>query len=153
MERSTQRLWPIALILFLSLAVLGVAGAEAGDVIDGGRGDAPATVSAPPQTPHGLARIAVALNGIFRRPEERRVTDPWTLMTVVVTSRDAISKVLVTLNGIELPVKHERRPNGSVVVTAPVMLHQGANPLVVSTLAPNGDVQRDESTLIFDSRR
>lgn len=116
-----------------------------------GPADIPRDVVTKVSTTQGPARIAVALNGVLRHPEERRVMDPWTLVTVIVTSRTAISRVSVTLNGAELPYKHERRPGGAVVVTAPVMLHQGSNPLVVSALDPSGKVQREESTLVFEA--
>ena len=149
MERIARWFWVPILIAVISGPCAASAGSNAGDVP---RGDDATKVSAPHDTPKGLARIAVALNGIFRHPDERRVTDPWTLVTVVVTSRAAISKVFVTLNGREVPSTHERRPGGSIVVTAPVMLREGANPLVVSTLEPNGATQREESTLVFDSR-
>ena len=149
MERTARWFWLTILIAVMSVPC--VASAES-NVGNAPRGDEITKVSAPRDTPKGLARIAVALNGVFRHPEERRVTDSWTLVTVVVTSRAAISKVFMTLNGREVPITHERRPGGSIVVTAPVMLLEGANPLVVSTVEPNGTTQREESTLVFDSR-
>ena len=93
----------------------------------------------------------IPLTVAIRYPEDRaRVTDEASVIAAMVTSSKGIAKVTVTVNGTEVHQQTERTPQKSLVVTAPVTLHEGPNVLVVSADELDGTVQQEVRTVFFD---
>ncbi|MCX5734367.1 MAG: caspase family protein [candidate division NC10 bacterium] len=101
------------------------------------------------RTVHYEKRVPLAV--AIRYPEDRaRVTEEASVVAAVVTSSKGIAKVSVTLNGTEVHQQTERTPQRSLVVTASLMFREGPNALVVSASEPDGTVQQEVRTVIYD---
>lgn len=94
---------------------------------------------------------ATPLTVAFRYPEDRsRVTEETTVVAALVTSSKGINKVSVTLNGAEVHQQSERSPQKSLAVTVPVKLREGANAIVVSASEPDGNIQQEIRTVVYE---
>ena len=93
----------------------------------------------------------VPLSIAFRYPEDRsRVTEEASVVAAVLTSSKGVSKVRVTLNGVEIHEQTERTPQKSVVVTAPATFKEGANAIVLTASEPDGTVRQEVRTVIYE---
>jgi len=91
------------------------------------------------------------LNVSFRYPEDRsRVTEDSSVVAAVVTSSKGIAKVTVQLNGVEVHQQGARTPERSVAVSAPVVLKEGANAIVLTATEAGGAVRQEVRTVIYD---
>jgi uncharacterized caspase-like protein len=94
---------------------------------------------------------AAPLTVAFRYPEDRsRVTEETTVVAALVTSSKGINKVSVTLNGAEVHQQSERSPQKSLAVTVPVKLREGSNAIVVSASEPDGNIQQEIRTVVYE---
>jgi len=101
------------------------------------------------RTVHYEKRIPLAV--AIRYPEDKaRVTEEASVVAAVVTSSKGIAKVTVTVNGTEVHQQTERTPQKSLVVTAPVKFQEGPNTLVVSASEPDGTLQQEVRTVLYD---
>jgi hypothetical protein len=93
----------------------------------------------------------VPLSIAFRYPEDRsRITEEASVVAAVLTSSKGVSKVRVTLNGVEIHEQTERTPQKSVVVTAPATFKEGANAIVLTASEPDGTVRQEVRTVIYE---
>ena len=91
------------------------------------------------------------LNVSFRYPEDRsRVTEDSSVVAAVVTSSKGIAKVTVQLNGVEVHKQGSRTPERSVAVSAPIVLKEGANAIVLTATEAGGAVRQEVRTVIYD---
>jgi hypothetical protein len=79
-----------------------------------------------------------------------RVSEPQTVVAAVVTSSRGVGSVIVTLNGTEVLRQAESKPQGSVVVTAPVTLREGANTIVLTARETDGTLRQEVRTVTLD---
>jgi uncharacterized caspase-like protein len=91
------------------------------------------------------------LNVSFRYPEDRsRVTEDSSVVAAVVTSSKGIAKVTVQLNGVEVHQQGAKTPQRSVAVSAPIVLKEGANAIVLTAMEAGGAVRQEVRTVIYD---
>jgi uncharacterized caspase-like protein len=91
------------------------------------------------------------LNVSFRYPEDRsRVTEESSVVAAVVTSSRGIAKVTVQLNGVEVHQQGAKTPERSVAVSAPIVLKEGANAIVLTATETGGAVRQEVRTVIYD---
>jgi uncharacterized caspase-like protein len=91
------------------------------------------------------------LNVSFRYPEDRsRVTEDSSVVAAVVTSSKGIAKVTVQLNGVEVHQQGAKTPERSVAVSAPIVLKEGANAIVLTATEAGGAVRQEVRTVIYD---
>ncbi|MFQ5830454.1 MAG: caspase family protein [Candidatus Methylomirabilia bacterium] len=96
----------------------------------------------------------VPLTVAFRYPEDgSRATAEESLVAAVITSSKGVAKVSVTLNGTEVFQQSPPTPQRSVAVTVSVTLREGANAIVVSASEPDGMVQQELRTVIYERPR
>jgi uncharacterized caspase-like protein len=87
----------------------------------------------------------------FRYPEDRsRVTEDSSVVAAVVTSSKGIAKVTVQLNGVEVHQQGAKTPERSVAVSAPIVLKEGANAIVLTATEAGGAVRQEVRTVIYD---
>jgi len=87
----------------------------------------------------------------FRYPEDRsRVTEDSSVVAAVVTSSKGIAKVTVQLNGVEVHQQGAKTPQRSVAVSAPIVLKEGANAIVLTAVEAGGAVRQEVRTVIYD---
>jgi len=91
------------------------------------------------------------LNVSFRYPEDRsRVTEDSSVVAAVVTSSKGIAKVTVQLNGVEVHQQGGKTPQRSVAVSAPIVLKEGANAIVLTAMEAGGAVRQEVRTVVYD---
>ncbi len=91
------------------------------------------------------------LNVSFRYPEDRsRVTEDSSVVAAVVTSSRGIAKVTVQLNGVEVHQQGGKTPQRSEAVSAPIVLKEGANAIVLTATEAGGAVRQEVRTVIYD---
>ena len=91
------------------------------------------------------------LNVSFRYPEDRsRVTEDSSVVAAVVTSSKGVAKVTVQLNGVEVHQQGAKTPERSVAVSAPIVLKEGANAIVLTATEAGGAVRQEVRTVIYD---
>jgi hypothetical protein len=71
----------------------------------------------------------------------------------LITSSKGISRVAVTLNGIEVHQQVERAPEKSMALSVPLTLREGANVIVVTAREPDGTVRQEVRTVVFQGPR
>jgi uncharacterized caspase-like protein len=87
----------------------------------------------------------------FRYPEDRsRVAEDSSVVAAVVTSSKGIAKVTVQLNGVQVHQQGAKTPERSVAVSAPIVLKEGANAIVLTATEVGGAVRQEVRTVIYD---
>jgi uncharacterized caspase-like protein len=87
----------------------------------------------------------------FRYPEDRsRVTEGSSVVAAVVTSSKGIARVTVQLNGVEVHQQGAKTPERSMAVSAPIVLKEGANAIVLTVTEAGGAVRQEVRTVIYD---
>jgi hypothetical protein len=79
-----------------------------------------------------------------------RVTEAETVVAAVVTSSRGVGSVTVTLNGTEVVRQKEATPPRSMVVTAPVTLHEGGNTIVLTAREADGTIRQEVRTVTLE---
>jgi hypothetical protein len=86
-----------------------------------------------------------------RYPEDRsRVADEASVVAAVARSSKGISRITVSLNGVEVHHQEERSPQKSVAVSAPLTLREGPNAIVITALEPDGIARQEIRTVILE---
>jgi hypothetical protein len=86
-----------------------------------------------------------------RYPEDRsRVADEASVVAAVARSSKGISRITVSLNGVEVHHQEERSPQKSVAVSAPLTLREGPNAIVITALEPDGTARQEIRTVILE---
>jgi hypothetical protein len=139
-ERTPQRAIPVNLPLTLKEGqnTLVVTATE----VDGAIQQEVRTVHYEKRTPLMIA---------IRYPEDKaRVTEEASVVAAQVSSGKGVAQVRVTLNGVEVHQQTERTTPRSLVVTTPLTLREGPNAIVVSATEPDGSVQQEVRTVIYE---
>ncbi|HSE03612.1 MAG TPA: caspase family protein, partial [Methylomirabilota bacterium] len=101
------------------------------------------------RTIHHEKRVPLAVD--VRYPEDRsRVPDEASVVAAVARSSKGISRITVTLNGVEVHQQEERSPQKSMAVSAPLTLRDGANAIVVTAREPDGTARQEVRTVILE---
>jgi hypothetical protein len=139
-ERTPQRALPVNLPLRLQ---------EGQNTLVVTATEADGTMHQEVRTVHYEKRVPLTV--AIKYPEDRaRVTDEVSVVAAVATSSKGVSKVTVTLNGVEVHQQTERTPQRSVVVTVPVKLRQGPNAIAVIASEPDGTLRHEVRTVLLD---
>jgi hypothetical protein len=86
----------------------------------------------------------------FRYPQDGAQVTQESVAAAEVTSSKGVAMVSVTLNGVEVHQQRERTPQKSFLLTVPVTLREGANAIAISASEPDGTVQREIRTVIYE---
>jgi hypothetical protein len=86
-------------------------------------------------------------------PPDERLTHATSVVAAVAGSSRGVREVHVTVNGREVHRQDERRPQRSVVVTAPVTFAPGANTIVVTAVEDGGVTRRETRTVTLEAPR
>jgi hypothetical protein len=101
------------------------------------------------RTIHHDKRVPLAVD--VRYPEDRsRVPDEASVVAAVARSSKGISRITVTLNGVEVHQQEERSPQKSMAVSAPLTLREGANAIVITAREPDGTARQEVRTVILE---
>jgi hypothetical protein len=93
----------------------------------------------------------VPLTVDVRYPEDRsRVTDEASVVAAVARSSKGISRITVTLNGVQVHQQEERSPQKSMAVSAPLTLREGANAIVITALERDGAARQEVRTVVLE---
>jgi len=71
-------------------------------------------------------------------------------LAAIVSSNKGVSRVLVTLNGVEVARQEDRAAPRTLPVNVPVKLRDGQNTLVVTATDPDGLAQQEIRSVTFD---
>jgi uncharacterized caspase-like protein len=94
----------------------------------------------------------VPLTIAFRYPADHaRVAEDASVVAALVTSSKGIANVRVTLNGAEVAKVEERTAQKSLAVSVPLTLKPGANAITLTATEPDGTVQQEIRTVIYDA--
>jgi hypothetical protein len=93
----------------------------------------------------------VPLTVAFRYPQNgSRVAEAASVAAAVITSSRGVTSVRVTLNGREVHTQTERAPQRSLLVTAPLVLREGANVIGLIATDADGSVRQEERTVTLE---
>jgi hypothetical protein len=70
----------------------------------------------------------------------------------VISGGKGVSRVVVTLNGVEVTRQDERTPLPALPVSLPVRLREGSNALVVTATEADGKVYQEVRTVLYEKR-
>jgi len=107
---------------------------------------APATPPAPPPAP-ALSALRIAISSPL---DQARVSQDTVGLAAVVSGGKGVSRVLVTLNGVEVARLEERTAPRTLPVNVPVTLREGQNTLVVTATDPDGLAQQEIRAVSFE---
>jgi hypothetical protein len=82
--------------------------------------------------------------------DQARVDQERIVLAGVVAGGKGISRVVVTLNGVEVSRLEERTPQRSLPVNLPLKLQEGANTIVVTATEAEGTVQQEIRTVHYE---
>jgi len=97
---------------------------------------------APPPPP-----LAIALTS---PREQARLEQESVGLAGIVSGGMGVSRVLITLNGIEISRQEERSPQGSVAMNLPLRLREGQNTLVVTATDAGGTIHQEVRTVHYE---
>jgi hypothetical protein len=70
----------------------------------------------------------------------------------VISGGKGVSRVVVTLNGVEVTRQDERTPLPALPVSLPIRLREGSNALVVTATEADGKVYQEVRTVLYEKR-
>ncbi|MEK7838405.1 MAG: caspase family protein, partial [candidate division NC10 bacterium] len=79
-----------------------------------------------------------------------RMEHETTVVVANAASSRGVARVTVSVNGVEAHQQVERSPRKAVAVTAPVVLREGANAIVIRATEPDGTERQEVRTVIYD---
>ena len=79
-----------------------------------------------------------------------RMEHETTVVVANAASSRGVARVTVSVNGVEAHQQVERRPRKAVAVTAPVVLREGTNAIVIRATEPDGTERQEMRTVIYD---
>ncbi|HET7876046.1 MAG TPA: caspase family protein [Methylomirabilota bacterium] len=112
----------------------------------------PPTVTPPPSPPPTVlpAPGAPPQVAISSPKDQARVSQEALVVAAVASGAKGVSRVLVTLNGVEVARVEERAPQRAVPVNVALKLQEGQNILVVTASDTDGVTQQEVRTVFFD---
>lgn len=106
----------------------------------------PSLPAAPPP-----AAAVPSLRIVISSPQDQaRVNQDTVGLAAVVSSGKGVTRVLITLNGVEIARQEERAAPRTLPVNLPVKLRDGQNTLVVTATDPDGLAQQEIRSVTFD---
>ena len=104
----------------------------------------PAPPAAPPPPP-----FQVTLSS----PQDQvRVEQETIGLAGMVTGGKGVSRVVVSLNGVEISRLGEQTPQRALAVNLPIKLREGPNTLVVTAMEPDGTISQEVRTVHYEKR-
>jgi len=82
--------------------------------------------------------------------DQARVENETIGLAGLVSGGKGVSRVIVTLNGIELSRQEERTPQRTMAVSLPVKLRGGQNTIVITAAAVDGLIQQEVRTVHYE---
>ncbi len=82
--------------------------------------------------------------------DQQRVGQASTVVVVSAASSKGVSRVTITVNGVQVHQQVEKPPAPSVPLSVPVTLRPGANAIVVTATQPDGVSRQAVRTVVFD---
>jgi hypothetical protein len=108
---------------------------------------APPVVTTPPP-PH-LPLLQVTLTS----PQDQARVEQETIgLAGMVTGGKGVSRVVVSLNGVEVSRLGEQTPQRALALNLPIKLREGLNTLVVTATEPDGTIQQEVRTVHYEKR-
>jgi hypothetical protein len=107
---------------------------------------APTIVAALPSPPPPVP-LAIALT---TPREQARLEQDAIGLAGIVSGGKGVSRVLITLNGVEMSRQEERAPQRSVALNLPIRLREGQNILVVTATDVDGAVYQEVRTVHYE---
>jgi len=115
---------------------------------------APVVAKPGPPPPGAPGPIAGPLTIEVRFPKDNaRVTDEASVIVAIVSSGKGVTRVTVTVNGVEVSQENQRGLQRSVPVGTPVTLRPGPNKIVVTATEPDGTTRQETRTVIYDAAK
>jgi hypothetical protein len=90
---------------------------------------------------------------IISSPQDQARVEHETIgLAGMVTGGKGISRVVVSLNGVEISRLGEQSPQRALALNLPIRLREGLNTLVVTATEPNGTIQQEVRTVHYEKR-
>jgi hypothetical protein len=105
---------------------------------------APPVVAAPPPPPFQVRLTAPQ--------DQARVEQETLALAGLVSGGKGVSRVVVTLNGVEVARQEERTPQRALAVNVPIKLNEGPNTLVVTATEADGTLHQEVRTVHYEKR-
>lgn len=84
--------------------------------------------------------------------DQARVEQETIGLAGMVTGGKGVSRVVVSLNGVETSRLGEQTPQRALALNLPIKLREGANTLVVTATGPDGTIQQEVRTVQYERR-
>ena len=111
------------------------------------RPGAPPAAPAPAPPPAAASPLQVAISS----PRDQAHVDQESIaLAGLASSGKGVTRVLVTLNGVEVSRLEERAPQRTLPVNLPLKLREGQNTIVVTAIDADGVTQQDVRAVFFD---
>ena len=107
----------------------------------------PPVVTTPPPPPLPPFQVVLATPLDQARVEHESIG-----LAGVISGGKGVSRVVVTLNGVEVTRQDERTPLPALPVSLPVRLREGSNALVVTATEADGKVYQEVRTVLYEKR-
>jgi hypothetical protein len=85
-------------------------------------------------------------------PDQAHVEQEGIALAGVVSGGKGVSRVVVTLNGVEISRQEERTPQQGLPVNLPLKLQEGQNTVVVTATEADGRIQQEVRTVHYEKR-
>ncbi|MGD0264225.1 MAG: caspase family protein [Candidatus Methylomirabilota bacterium] len=105
---------------------------------------APPVVAAPPPPPFQVT--------LSSPQDQARVEQETIGLAGMVTGGEGVSRVVVSLNGVEISHLGGQTPQRSLAVNLPIQLREGSNTLVVTAMEPDGTISQEVRAVHYEKR-
>ena len=107
----------------------------------------PAPVAEPPARAAERAPLTIALSSPIDRA---RVDQEAAVLAGIVSGAKGVSRVIVTLNGVEVSRQVEKTPGPAVALNVPLKLQEGGNTIVVTAADTDGRLSQELRAVQFE---
>jgi len=107
----------------------------------------PAATTAAPTAPGASSTLQIALAS---PRDQARVEQETIGLAGIVSGDKGVSRVTVTLNGVEVSRQDEPTPQRSLALNLPLKLREGPNTLVVTAAEPAGTIHQEVRTVVYE---
>ena len=111
---------------------------------------APAAPPPPPAAPPAVAALPPLQLTLSTPREQARVEHESVGLAGLVSGGKGVSRVVVTLNGLEVSRLQERSPQPAMAVNLPIKLREGQNTLVVTATETDGKIHQEVRTVHYE---
>ena len=110
----------------------------------------PAPPAAPTPAPPSVAALPHFVVTIYSPRDQARLEQESIALAGLASGAKGVSRVLVTLNGVEVSRQTETTPQPAVAVNLPLKLLEGQNTLVVTATDSAGTIQQEARTIFYE---